>query len=448
MRTFVSPASGLESLTRNLAHLSWHDGRSFFWVLAGHASAMASTFVLLFHTTISQISMIAPCPDNIFDAVEVYEDGESALARDAGFGAVYGSFDSAFVIRGCDPTEVPPLPDLDVAACQRERRAGHKALPQRTAAELDFFRSQGGLGSSDDAVCRDKGKNTKYHKQARAINRLYIRREKGSLSLHLADPLFQVGVENSEGVWCFDFDSIARALEGTLSFFWWGLLVHSLISELQAKQTSGADTSSFRGRIWDYTMDSGASAAAAAGYFKCCGFVVKIPAGTPQVFGLAAKMPVGYPKCSGFVVKIPVVKFRGFAVRSPVGYFKCCGFVVKIPAGSFLLLGPGRSRESAQWSENVYEDFESALARDAREALAQRSRQRAELLRMFFHSVEGRCEGCSHPFLIKAESASQGNLDVRFWNEAQELLQEQCKTHSRCADNQRELAQLREFEGS
>ena len=28
MRTFVSPASRLESLTRNLAHLSWHDGGS------------------------------------------------------------------------------------------------------------------------------------------------------------------------------------------------------------------------------------------------------------------------------------------------------------------------------------------------------------------------------------------------------------------------------------
>ena len=27
--------------------------------------------------------------------------------------------------------------------------------------------------------------------------------------------------------------------------------------------------------------------------------------------------------------------------------------------------------------------------------------------------------GCSHPFLIKAESASQGNLDVRFWNEVE-----------------------------
>ena len=28
MRTFVSPASGPESLTRNLAHPSWHDGGS------------------------------------------------------------------------------------------------------------------------------------------------------------------------------------------------------------------------------------------------------------------------------------------------------------------------------------------------------------------------------------------------------------------------------------
>ncbi|OLP77572.1 hypothetical protein AK812_SmicGene42354 [Symbiodinium microadriaticum] len=118
------------------------------------------------------------------------------------------------------------------------------------------------------------------------------------------------------------------------------------------------------------------------------------------------------------------------------GYFKCCGFVVKIPAGRdntfmYAILLNALDVEMTLVLFVMYilteiacvcEDGESALARDA-------GRQRAELLRMFFHSVEG-------------------NLDVRFWSavKAQELLQEQSKAAIRKLLTKAEQARLQQAE--
>ena len=86
-----------------------------------------------------------------------------------------------------------------------------------------------------------------------------------------------------------------------------------------------------RGQDWlGYLKFVASCSGSRLGYLKLCGFV---PVGIPQDCGFAVKIPVGTPQVfvASWSRPVGIPRRRGQDPGSPVGAARVCGFAIKIP---------------------------------------------------------------------------------------------------------------------